>query len=124
MDKIKELVKQRKSYLERIIKIQEEKLKQAPEGKIHITGTSKRPMFCFVENKKRIFVNEKQRYLIQPTCQKEYDLKVLEEARKELSELEKFQKNIPRKVVNLFIKICIQFGSSLSHQSGFPMMNL
>lgn len=97
MNELQELVKQRKSYLERIIKMQEEKLKQAPEGKIHITGTSKRPMFYFVENKKRIFVKEKQRHLIQPICQKEYDLKVFEEARKEIRELEKFQKKYPEK---------------------------
>ena len=98
MHELIQLVNQRINELKQIIKLQEEKLKQVPEGKIHISGTKERPMFYFVEDGKRIFVKEKQRHLIQPICQKEYDLKILEEAKKELKELEKFQKRYPTKV--------------------------
>ena len=97
MNRVKEVVNQRINELEQIIKVQEKKLKYAPEGKVHVSGTNKRPLFYFVDNGKRIYVKEKQKNLIQPICQKEYDQKVLDEARKELKELEKFISRYPAK---------------------------
>lgn len=91
MNELKKLAEQRINELKQVIKEKEDKLRLAPEGKIHISGTSERPFYYFVEEGKRIYVKESQRHLVKPICQKEYDQKVLAEAKKELKILEKFQ---------------------------------
>ena len=73
MNELKKLAEQRINELKQVIKEKEDKLRLAPEGKIHISGTSERPFYYFVEEGKRIYVKESQRHLVKPVCQKEYD---------------------------------------------------
>ena len=98
MQGLKEALEQRICQLQQIIQKEERKLKNAPEGTVQISGTSKRIQFYFNEDDKRRYANEKDKKLVQRLCQKDYDQRILDKVQKELKELEKLYKNYDNKI--------------------------
>ena len=93
MQELKEVLEKRIYQLKQIISKEEKRLKKVPEGTVQVSGTSKRTLFYINTPERRIYAKEKDMKLVQKLCQKDYDQKILDKARKELKELEKLYRN-------------------------------
>lgn len=93
MSELKQTLENRIQELKRIIKMKEKALKNLPDTTIQISNVRNKPQFYFNNNGKRIYANEKDKKLVQKLCQKDYDQRILNKAKKELKELEKLCKN-------------------------------
>ncbi len=83
-------IKERISQLENIIKEKEKSLKGAPKGILNIARAGTRVQYYYKsdsKDKKRKYIKKTDETLIKNLCQKDYDERVLELARKELFHL-------------------------------------
>ncbi len=84
--------------LKNVICTKEIELLSAPEGALHISESANRVQYYLKtdegEKRKRYLKNREEK-LVQELCQKDYDKKVLQSAKKELYQLERLKKSYP-----------------------------
>lgn len=79
----------RMEFLRRVIREKEQALQNAPTGTVNICKMYGRKQYYLNENGQRSYIKDSDRQLVQSLCQKDYDLRVLRSAQKELKLLEK-----------------------------------
>ena len=90
MKHLKEKIKERKQFLEGIIREKKISIENAPEGIINIAHTSKRTQYYYKQNsedKKRRYIRKEEMPYIKALCQKDYDLQVIEIAEQEIARI-------------------------------------
>ena len=95
---VKEEIIRRIEELEEIIRVKEAALSHAPKGVINIASNDTRTQYLFKEkpsSKYRKYLKIEEVSLVHALCQKDYDEKILQAARKELKSLEYAIKNYP-----------------------------
>lgn len=92
MYRIKEEVEERMYQLNRIIKEKQDAIAKAPDGTIHVSSADNRTQYYLHNNNKRTYLKESEIDKVKILCQKDYDLKILKAAERELKELEKLLK--------------------------------
>lgn len=101
MNELKELILKRIQNLKEIIQEKETALLNTPEGVINITTTAQNgTQYYYKRNptdSKKTYLKKKNMPLIQQLCQKDYDQQVLLSAKRELHELERFNKTFSQK---------------------------
>lgn len=98
VNNILKLIEQRIAVIKQVICEQEAALSKAPEGTLNIAGSKDNPYYYYKktssdQSKKYLKASEKQ--LVEALCQKEYNQKVLQSAKKELYQLERLKKGYP-----------------------------
>ena len=96
---MKEEITRRIEKLKEIICSKEAALSHAPKGVINIAANNSRIQYLYKEHsssKHRKYLKLEEELLVHALCQKDYDEKVLQAARKELKSLEYAIKNFPR----------------------------
>lgn len=102
----------RSEELKQIIIEKERQLANAPEGTVNIAQAGKRIQYYY--NKKnsessRRYLKSSEIPLISALCQKDYDQKILSNARKELKFLERMRNTYPREIVeDIYEKLNVQ----------------
>lgn len=82
--------------LEEIIQNLEAKLQDAPQGSVHIYHSGKRTQYYLHDNNEIRYMKVQEMPEVVGLCQKDYDKKVLEAARKEWKDLQKIQRKYPK----------------------------
>ena len=98
MEKIKELLSERKRYLEQIIKEKTAALAGAPPGHLRVCHHKNRNQYFLRENPKDFsgrYISKKDMHIAGRLAQKEYDDKILKSADKELRAIEKYLAAVP-----------------------------
>lgn len=98
MKNFKENLEQRIKELRSVIQKKEKSLADAPEGTIHLFESTDRKQFYYKAGHgetKRKYIKKNNRQTISALCQKDYDQKVLDAAKKELKQLEKLEIQYP-----------------------------
>lgn len=98
MEKIKELLSERKRYLEQIIKEKTAALAGAPPGHLRVCHHKNRNQYFLRENPKDFsgrYISKKDMHIAGQLAQKEYDEKIMKSADKELRAIEKYLAAVP-----------------------------
>lgn len=96
---MREEITRRIEMLQEIIRTKEAELSGAPEGVLNVAATNSRIQYLYKDNsssKHRKYLKKEENPLVVALCQKDYDEKVLQAAKKELKSLEYAIKNYPR----------------------------
>ena len=83
----KKIMKGREEYLIRMLSEKENCLKKAPDGSLRITSCKGTPQFRHAETGEETYLSKTEMPLIRAIAQKEYDQKVVEVGRSELTTL-------------------------------------
>lgn len=94
MHQYQEMISNRIQFLSKIIGEKERALAKAPEGSVHVFSSDKKTQFYLNKDGKRKYMKDSEMKLVQKLCQKDYDKKILTEAKKELKELKKLDKHL------------------------------
>ena len=90
MNQLKELLEERKLFLENIISNKKEEISKAPKGIVNVARAGQRVQFYYKndsKDKKRKYLRKSEISFVKAICQREYDEKVLELAEKEAARL-------------------------------------
>lgn len=116
MNHLYENLEARMYELRKIVKEKEKSLKKAPQGIVNVHSSKGRVQYYYKENSKdklRRYLKENEKILVKELCQKDYDERVLDSAKKELKILEKLYKIYQSKVCEEI------FGSLNIHRQKF-----
>ena len=101
MNHLYENLEYRMCELKKIVKEKEKSLKKVPQGIVNVHNSKGRVQYYYKENSKakvRRYLKENEKILVKELCQKDYDERVLDSAKKELKILEKLYKIYQSKV--------------------------
>ncbi len=91
MDNLRELILERKNFLETLICEKRKVIEKAPKGIINVARSGNRVQYYYKhdsKDKKRRYLRKKEMPLIEAICQREYDEQVVEWAEKERTRLQ------------------------------------
>ena len=93
MEKLKEMLEERKQYLLQVKKEKEQALKDTPDGSLRISSRRGKIMYYHRTNPKNFngtYIREQDQELARKLAQKDYDQKILANVEKELNATEKY----------------------------------
>ena len=91
MNQLKQLLNERKQFLEMVIREKQKEIEKAPKGIINVAHSGRRVQYYYKndsQDKKRKYLRKAEMQLIKDICQREYDEKVLGCAEKEIVRLQ------------------------------------
>ena len=100
MNLFSELFQKRRAFLKRVVKEKERAFRKAPEGRIRISLRDSGIQYYRVlgeDNHAGSYIRQRDKKLIIALVQKDYDLRVLKQAKKELEELMSYFKKVRNK---------------------------
>ena len=89
-----DVIAERIAFLQDLVEVKEKELQRAPKGLLNIARKGNRVQYYFKmtsKDKERKYLKKKQSSLIKALCQKDYDERVVESAKKELMILKRLQ---------------------------------
>lgn len=98
MPRITEVIDERIIELQKIIDKKTNELRTAPKGSLHVSESRSRVQFYLKDNslpKKKRYLKNSEKQMVQSLCQKDYDYKVLQVAQNELQQLIRLREKYP-----------------------------
>ncbi len=99
MNSFIDVINQRIVELEKLIQKKRESVERAPKGVLNIAKSGNRVQYYFKRDSKdtiRKYLKNKDKKLVKVLCQKDYDIKLIQVAEKELRELIRLRNNYPK----------------------------